>query len=93
MFVLSSGDGYVHQKCQIGPRPTHLGTKALCLQQVQQDAVHGRSLRATPGKFGSTGNEVQWSNRPEHVRYANSIRCSVCVPQCLTSRICLLSFT
>lgn len=29
------------------------------LREVQQDTVHGRSLRTTPGKFGSAGNEVQ----------------------------------
>lgn len=28
------------------------------LRQVQQDAVHGRSLRTTSGEFGSAGSEV-----------------------------------
>lgn len=28
------------------------------LQQVQQDAIHGRSLGAAAGKFGPAGNEV-----------------------------------
>lgn len=37
-------------------------------RQVQQESVHGRSLRTTSGKFGSAGNEVQLRNTPQHVR-------------------------